>query len=259
MGLLDSNKQYDSMTTQNVSGKLRWLHRGRLRDIVVMFCLVSAFFHPVSGMALWVALLLFGAGCWLHVLVKGQLIRNVTLCTEGAYSVVRHPYYLANYLVDISFCLLSGNVYLVLLYPFLYFWAYGPTFAEEEATLASMHGERFEAYRARVPQVFPTTGFLAGCQSLWQGFSWQRVSTNEIKRIFRFGFLAALLILIRTVGGQGVRELLAGHGPTNRLPYFLLGLCLVCLVFSLLIPGRRKNGDHQRADEDVSRHYPHVG
>ena len=119
--------------------KARWLHRGRLRDLVVALCLVSALVCPRDTAMLAVALVLFTAGCLLHVLVKGQLIRNVTLCTEGAYSIVRHPYYLANYLVDVSLCLLSGNVYLVLLYPFLFYWAYGPTFAEEEALLASMH------------------------------------------------------------------------------------------------------------------------
>ena len=66
------------------------------------------------------------------------MIRNRVLCTQGAYAVVRHPYYLANYLIDIGFCLASGNVYLVLAYPFLFFWAYGPTLRSEESLLASL-------------------------------------------------------------------------------------------------------------------------
>lgn len=219
---------------------------------MVALCLVSAFFYPQDLAALCVALVLFAAGCWLHVLVKGQLIRNVTLCTDGAYAVVRHPYYLANYLVDISFCLLSGNVYLVLLYPFLFYWAYGPTFAEEEATLASMHGEEFDAYRASVPQVFPTTNLFAGLRSLGRGFSWQRISAKEIKRICRFGFLAALLILAREVGVSGLRELTTGRIPLTRPASVLIGLCLTCLVVSLLIPSRRDDRDRSRPDEGGS-------
>jgi hypothetical protein len=216
---------------------------------VVVLCLVSAVFSPPDLAALCVALALFAAGCLLHVLVKGQLIRNVTLCTDGAYAVVRHPYYLANYFVDISFCLLGGNVYLVLLYPFLFYWAYGPTFAEEEATLASMHGEKFDAYRASVPQVFPTTNLFVGLSSLGRGFSWRRISAKEIKRISRFGFLATLLILAREVGGPGLRELMTGQVQLTRTASVLLGLCLTCLVVSLAIPSRGKDGNRSQADE----------
>lgn len=237
------------MAKQDACSKSRWLHRGRLRDVVVTLCLVSAFFYPIEGVAFYVALVMFAAGCLLHVLVKGQLIRNVTLCTEGAYAVVRHPYYLANYLVDISFCLLSGNVYLVLLYPFLFYWAYGPSFAEEEATLASMHGAIFDAYRTSVPQVFPTTNLLGGLRSLGRGFSWRRISAKEIKRVFRFGFLAALLILAREVSTPGLRELLAGENPFTWSTSVLLGLCLTCLIVSLAIPSRRK--DRRCAEADL--------
>lgn len=247
------------MTKEDVNQKSRWLHRGRLRDVVVILCLISALFHSLDMVTLGVALALFAAGCLLHVLVKGQLIRNVTLCREGAYSMVRHPYYLANYLVDVSLCLLSGNVYLVLLYPFLFFWAYGPTFAEEEATLASMHGEKFETYRATVPQVFPTGTFLADWRAIWHGFSWQRISANEIKRIFRFGFLAALLVLAREVGVDGVRRLLAGHGAPSQLSYSVVSLCLICLIISLAIPARRKGRGASVAAEEVSGHKPSVG
>jgi protein-S-isoprenylcysteine O-methyltransferase Ste14 len=55
---------------------------------------------------------------------------------------VRHPYYLANYLIDTAFCLLSGNSYLLLAYPFLFFWSYGPTFRKEETALKGRHGKR---------------------------------------------------------------------------------------------------------------------
>jgi protein-S-isoprenylcysteine O-methyltransferase Ste14 len=59
-------------------------------------------------------------GSLLHFVVKGVLIRNSVLCKDGIYSVVRHPYYLANYIIDSSFCLITGNMYLVFMYPFLF-------------------------------------------------------------------------------------------------------------------------------------------
>lgn len=232
------------MATAHPFGKSRWLHRGRLRDAVVILCVVSACFFPIGTTLLWVSLAVFGAGCALHVLVKGELIRNVTLCTEGAYAVVRHPYYLANYLIDISFCLLSGNVYLMLLYPFLFHWAYGPTFAEEESLLASLHGADFEAYRARVPQVFPNAMIFSSLRSLLRGFSWRRVTADEVKRVFRFGYLASLLVLVRAFATEGLPELRAGLNPLHGKRAFLLGICLALLAVSASIP-RRPEGNQE--------------
>ena len=100
------------------------LTRRNLRDLIVALSLASAALFPVSNAKMYLAFGLLGLGCFLHFVSKGILIRNVVLCNKGIYQVVRHPYYLASYLIDSSFCLLSGNIFLVVLYPFLFFWAY---------------------------------------------------------------------------------------------------------------------------------------
>ena len=99
------------MTKEQERKSISWLHRGRLRDVVIVLCVISVFWFPLNTPELCVGLVLLVLGCGLHVLVKGQLVRNVVLCTEGTYAIVRHPYYLANYLIDTGFCLLSGNVF----------------------------------------------------------------------------------------------------------------------------------------------------
>lgn len=105
-----------------------FLNRGNLRDAVITASIVLSLLLPVGidpvRISFSVFLLLLGIS--LHLVVKGQLIRNKVLCTEGAYGLVRHPFYLANFLVDLSLCLIVGNIYLIVLYPFLFFWAYGP-------------------------------------------------------------------------------------------------------------------------------------
>ncbi|HUT89985.1 MAG TPA: isoprenylcysteine carboxylmethyltransferase family protein [Thermoguttaceae bacterium] len=216
----------------------KWLHRGRLRDVVVVLCVASAFRFSVSTATFCAGLALLAVGCALHVVVKGQLVRNVILCTEGAYAIVRHPYYLANYLIDVSFCLLSGNVFLLLLYPFLFFWAYGSTLREEESRLASLHGGDFDAYQARVPQVFPNATVFARLRTLGKGFSWRRVSWGEIKRLFRFGFVATLLALLQQVGPEGWKELLVGRSPLDRGGLVLLALSTALFLASASIPRR---------------------
>ena len=94
---------------------------------------------------------LLAIGCFLHIVAKGVLIRNVVLCNRGIYAVVRHPYYLANYLIDSSLCVLSGNLYLVAAYPFLFFWSYGPTLRKEESFLASKYGDAFHERQLQHP------------------------------------------------------------------------------------------------------------
>ena len=234
-----------------------WLHRGRLRDVVVLVCVVSAFLFPLSTTALCAAFALLAIGCSLHLLAKGQLIRNVTLCTEGAYAIARHPYYLANYLIDASFCLLSGNVYLLLLYPFLFFWAYGSTLREEETRLASLHKDAFDAYRESVPEVFPDAASITRLGTLLRHFSWRRVSAGEIKRLLRFAFVGTLIALVQHVGIQGLQEIAAGRNPLQLGGAVWLVLSILFLLASASIPRRRRptdppngNPDHASLGED---------
>ena len=212
------------------------LDRGRLRDVVIALCVVSTFFFSAGPAVRWASFALLALGCVLHLLVKGQLIRNEVLCTRGAYAVVRHPYYLANYLIDVSFCLLSGNVYLVLCYPFLFFWAYGSTLRSEELRLASLHGLDFEAYRTSVPAVFPDAALFIGLRTFRENFSWRRVSIGEIKRLFRFGCVGAFLTLFQQIGSEGWKDIFAGQNPLDRAGMVFLTLCIALLLATVLTP-----------------------
>ena len=220
--------------------KSPWLHRGRLRDVVVILCVISALVFPLNIATLCAGLAMLAFGCLLHVVVKGQLIRNVVLCTEGTYAVVRHPYYLANYLIDTSFCLLSGNVFLLVLYPFLFFWAYEPTLLEEESRLASLHGSDFEAYRARVPQIFPNATVFAGFFAATKNFSMRRVTPGELKRLLRFGFIGSFLILVHHLGFNGLKKIVADHNPLTPSDLALAAVCALLLISSTIIPRRSK-------------------
>jgi len=238
------------MSSRPKPEKPKWLHRGRLRDVVVVVCVVSAFVFPVSTITLCVALALLATGCSLHLLAKGQLIRNVSLCTEGAYAFVRHPYYLANYLIDASFCLLSGNVYLLLSYPFLFFWAYGSTLREEEARLASLHADAFDAHRQTVPQLFPEAASLPPLAALFRHFSCRRVSSGEIKRVLRFGFIGTLIALVQHVGVPGLQQIVAGRNPVHDGGVVLLALSILFLLASASIPRRREKINHPDGSRD---------
>jgi hypothetical protein len=211
------------------------IHRGNLRDIVVVVSCTLALFYPVNNTKIAISLLLLMAGCFLHLLVKGVLIRNTVLCSEGIYRLSRHPYYTSNYVIDLSFCLLSGNSYLVLAYPFLFFWAYGPTFRKEESHLASKYQE-YSRYGLETPQVLPDGHALRHWKAFLRGFSIKRVTSNELARVMRFWTTACFIVLLHDVTVEGLKEFSFGY-HTDHDGLMLLA-CLMLLATLQFILGR---------------------
>jgi protein-S-isoprenylcysteine O-methyltransferase Ste14 len=204
--------------------------RSVLRDIVLLVCSFSAVFFDLGRFDIVAGLVLLVAGCGLHILSKGILVRNVVLSERGIYGFVRHPYYLSNYVIDSSFCLLSGNPYLLLLYPFLFFWAYGPTIRKEEALLASYHEAAFARHSAEVPQIFPDRASLKRVRAIFDDFSWGRITWKEVGRILRFMSLAAFILLIHQVRADGVKGVWTIVRPT-RLDYDEFVIALLTVIF----------------------------
>jgi protein-S-isoprenylcysteine O-methyltransferase Ste14 len=81
-----------------------------------------------------------------------------SLSTLGAYSIVRHPLYLANTLVALGCALLSGTWYLPLIIVLLSFVYHERIAAREEAFLQSTFGDGFRAWASQVPAMIPAFG-----------------------------------------------------------------------------------------------------
>ena len=79
-----------------------------------------------------------------------------TLSTRGAYSVVRHPLYLANTIVAIGCAMLSGTWYLTVMVALLSFIYHERIAAREEAFLQAVFGDQFRAWASEVPALIPT-------------------------------------------------------------------------------------------------------
>ena len=78
-----------------------------------------------------------------------------SLSTRGAYSVVRHPLYVANTLVALGCSMLSGTWYLPLIVILLSFVYHERIAAREEAFLLSTFGDTFRAWASDVPAMIP--------------------------------------------------------------------------------------------------------
>jgi hypothetical protein len=221
------------------------LSRRNLRDLILALSLVSATVFPLSNATMLLGFGLLSLGCFLHFVSKGILIRNVVLCNKGIYRVLRHPYYLANYLIDSSFCLLSGNLFLAVFYPFAFFWVYGPTIRSEERVLLARHGESFVTDSVEIPQVFPDPVSIKNIRALFTRFSAKRITFKECSRITRFcatGFIITAIQEVRADGFmKGLRDIIL---PT-KLDYdeFLYALAGILLYGASIILLRLANQD----------------
>jgi len=81
-----------------------------------------------------------------------------SLSTRGAYSIVRHPLYIANTLVALGCALLSGTWYLPLIVVLLSFVYHERIAAREEAFLQATFGDAFRAWANEVPAMIPAFG-----------------------------------------------------------------------------------------------------
>lgn len=221
------------------------LTRSKLRDVVLLCCFASALIYGVSNTGIILGFTMLVSGCFLHMVAKGILIRNVVLSNRGVYGIIRHPYYLANYLIDTSFCILSDNPYLLLVYPFLFFWAYGPTLRNEEKLLNEKHGDLFLNDSFTIPQVFPDRVSLGGLKKLFEGFSLKRITAKECSRVARFssmGFAITLIHELKPEGLSGLKHLLV---PTKHDydEFVFMVAATTLLLFSLIFikaAGRRQ-------------------
>ena len=220
------------MKSEKIMLPKRLLTRSNLRDVTLVLSSVAAYFCPVSILRTGLSLGLLGVGCCLHLLVKGELTRNTVLCREGIYRFTRHPYYTANFLIDIGFCLLSGSIYLVLVYPFLFFWAYGPTLRDEERYLTSLYGDQYACFSHATAQVLPDGQSVVHWKNFLRGFSASRISYRERARIVRFCIGAAVILLLHDIGEEGIGEIISLH-PQDYDGFVFLGLIVLFVVAQL--------------------------
>jgi protein-S-isoprenylcysteine O-methyltransferase Ste14 len=103
------------------------------------------------------------------------------LNTTGMYSIVRHPLYLANFVIWVGIVLSARSVLLTATCILAYFPYYERIIAAEEGFLSQKFGEAFYQWAEKTPMVIPK--FKLWCKST-QPFSWQVILTREYPGFF---------------------------------------------------------------------------
>jgi protein-S-isoprenylcysteine O-methyltransferase Ste14 len=123
-----------------------------------------------------------------------------TLNTTGMYSVVRHPLYLANYIIILGFTMAFHVWWLVLLTTTLYALYYERIMLAEEAFLSARFGAEFEQWAAVTPVFIPKVN---GWKPFKIRFCWRTVLQREYNAFF---LIITLFFLLNLIGDSIVEK-----------------------------------------------------
>ncbi|MGA2618309.1 MAG: isoprenylcysteine carboxylmethyltransferase family protein [Thermoguttaceae bacterium] len=128
------------------------LDRGGLRFFLVLVTLLAGASTHATILA-GVPCILLGAA--LHFWAKGCLRQDRFVAMTGPYRFVRHPFYLANALIDGGIAVMSGAWPIRLALPAWWLAVYLPVMRKEERRLTAAFGSTYADYRRRVPGLIP--------------------------------------------------------------------------------------------------------
>ncbi len=129
-------------------------------------------------------------GVWLRLVAASyhETSHHNEPITAGPYAWVRHPLYLANFLIGLGIVLFAGWWPMVLVYCAFFLPLHMVIARAEEMHLITLYGEKYEIYRRSVPAILP-----------WRPFQGPRYgSRNEFKlkkgqeRLKIVGYLAGM-------------------------------------------------------------------
>ena len=147
-------------------------------SLVYFICTILSVLLVIAGLAL--------RAYTVCTTPKGTSGRNTAkqvadhLNTKGIYSVVRHPLYLANYLIWAGLLVFTMNICVFLVVSLVYWIYYERIMMAEEAFLRSKYGDEFEEWAARVPAFLPKWSLYEG--GMLQ-FSWKTFIRREYATI----------------------------------------------------------------------------
>ena len=155
-----------------------------------------------------------------------------SLSTRGAYSIVRHPLYVANTLIALGCALLSGTWYLPLIVVLLSFVYHERIAAREEAFLQSTFGDAFRAWANEVPAMIPAFGRYTPANVPFQS---QKVLMQEAHGLCAIGTAFLVLDTLEDSARLG-----SFHVDPTWLTIFAATLIPFLIVVTVKKLGRRR-------------------
>jgi protein-S-isoprenylcysteine O-methyltransferase Ste14 len=198
------------------AGRFAFRYRGMLLPIAVILLLIpSPALMPDPALAgvIGLAIALLGqlirsANVGLEYIIRGGKNHQVyaeKLVTEGLYSHVRNPMYVANFFLVLGMAIASNSwVFLLLGIPIVVLM-HSAIIAAEEDFLRNKFGAEFDAFCARSSRWLPR---LSGLAATLRGmrFNWRRMLVQEYQKAFDWVAALALVVIVKIALAQALQE-----------------------------------------------------
>lgn len=136
--------------------RLRY-HELSRQGLGLLLLLVCAYFTVPAGEPRIIGgLAIAVVGQAWRIYAAGVIHKNRQLASTGAYSLVRHPLYMGNFLILGGFTLASGNPYVALCVAFFFLFYYPTAIRYEDHKLEGIFGEKWRDWSQNIPAMFPT-------------------------------------------------------------------------------------------------------
>lgn len=135
---------------------------------------------------------------WTTAFIAGR--KDVQLVEEGPYARCRHPLYLGSLVAGLGLALTTRSVVLMLALPAALVLLHGSALHREEAFLAARHGQSWQAYRARVPALWPRFGPLPSPARLELDLEIYRKAFLDAATVLALWLLVVALDALRSQG-----------------------------------------------------------
>ena len=198
------------------------LNRGGLRFFLVLAGLGRG---CTSGATILAGLPFIVLGTAIHFWAKGCLRQNQVVAMGGPYRFVRHPFYLANALIDAGVAVMSGWWVIQVVLPFWWLAIYLPVMRMEEDYLTAAFGSVYEEYKRRTARLIPWRRPLPPGG---EGFRWSNpniASGDEVGRALRLAAYPLLFFVVMQFRREGLSLFL--H------PWNLLALGMFAMLHGL--------------------------
>ncbi len=198
------------------------LNRGGLRFFLVLVALVGG---CTTNATILAGIPLIVLGTALHFWAKGCLRQNRVVAMGGPYRFVRHPFYLANALIDAGVAVMSGWWLIQVVLPAWWLAIYIPVMRKEENYLTAAFGSAYEEYQRRTARLIPWRRPLpAG----GEGFRWSNpniATGDEVGRALRLLAYPLLFLVVMHLRNEGLSFL--------THPWNLLALSALAILHGL--------------------------
>jgi protein-S-isoprenylcysteine O-methyltransferase Ste14 len=126
----------------------------RLRAVwllIIPFCIYAS----PSAAQMWYGAGISTAGLALRAWAAGVIRKDRELATTGPYAHTRNPLYLGSFILGVGVTVAGGRWVFAMAFLAFFALVYRATVLREAVELEGRFGERYRAYRDRVPSVVP--------------------------------------------------------------------------------------------------------